>query len=72
MPIRDLVLSESTDSNPLPMLLEIETACLRNLKSVSMTASRQKAATSARVIAPASWSAPAVTMPESTSQSVSQ
>merc|ERR1712216_418286 len=61
--MRLLVLPESTLSKPLPMLDEIETACLTNLKSGSMTASRQKAATSARVIAPASWSLPAVTMP---------
>ena len=60
--MRDLVLSARTDAKPDPLSELMQTACLRNLKSASMTASRQNAATSARLMAPASSFA-TLTMP---------
>ena len=60
--MRDLVLSASTLSNPLPLSLEMQMDFLTYLKSGSLTASSRKAATSARLMGPASPSM-TLTMP---------
>mmetsp|Transcript_41566 Transcript_41566/g.69137 ORF Transcript_41566/g.69137 Transcript_41566/m.69137 type:complete len:224 (-) Transcript_41566:173-844(-) len=52
--MRDFVLSARTESNPLPLSLQMLGVCRKYLKSGSRTASRQKAATSPRAMAPAS------------------
>mmetsp|Transcript_8786 Transcript_8786/g.20737 ORF Transcript_8786/g.20737 Transcript_8786/m.20737 type:complete len:232 (+) Transcript_8786:160-855(+) len=52
--MRDIVLSDMRLLKPLPISLEMQTACWRYAKSGSRTASKQNAARSARLMAPAS------------------